>query len=129
MPARLDDPVLDQVFRSARTRNGWREDPLPESILREIYDLAKFGPTAANSTPARFVFVTSQEAKDKLASVAAGANPAKIRQASIFRCIIRGDRGHTLDVLGSDVLRVTDHRSWRWNLSVHRRCRKSDQEY
>jgi len=81
MSARLDDPILDQVFRSARTRNGWRDGALPESILREIYDLAKFGPTAANSSPARFVFVTSEEAKDKLASVATGANPAKIRQA------------------------------------------------
>lgn len=83
MPARLADPALDQIFRQARTRNGWREESLPESLIREIYELAKFGPTAANSSPARFVFVTSAEAKDRLASVADGNNQAKIRQAPV----------------------------------------------
>ncbi|HEY5070878.1 MAG TPA: malonic semialdehyde reductase [Caulobacteraceae bacterium] len=81
MQARLDDEALDRIFRKARTRNGWETSPLPEALLREIYDLAKFGPTAANSTPARFVFVTSTDAKEKLASVAAGNNQAKIKQA------------------------------------------------
>ena len=81
MPDRLTDGPLDQLFRAARTRNGWRADPVPESLLREVYELAKFGPTAANSTPARFVFVTSAEAKAKLSSVSDGNNQAKIRQA------------------------------------------------
>ena len=54
MSARLDDAALNQLFREARTRNGWDPTPLPEAVLREIYDLAKLGPTAANSTPARF---------------------------------------------------------------------------
>ena len=81
MPVRLDDPALDQLFRAARTRNGWRTDPLPRSLPRELYYLAKFAPTAANSNPARFVFVTSAEAKEKLASVADRGNQAKIRQA------------------------------------------------
>ena len=81
MTARLDESSLDLIFRTARTRNGWRTEPLAESLLRELYDLAKWGPTAANSTPARFVFVTSTEAKDKLASVADKGNQAKIRQA------------------------------------------------
>ncbi|HZL00946.1 MAG TPA: malonic semialdehyde reductase [Caulobacteraceae bacterium] len=81
MPDRFDDAALDQIFRKARTRNGWATDPLPEALLREVYDLAKFGPTAANSTPARFVFVVSAEGKEKLASVSAGNNQEKIRQA------------------------------------------------
>jgi 3-hydroxypropanoate dehydrogenase len=81
MPARLDDRALDQLFREARTRNGWNPEPLPESTLREIYALMKWGPTAANSTPARFVFVTSPEAKEKLASVSSGNNQAKIKTA------------------------------------------------
>jgi 3-hydroxypropanoate dehydrogenase len=81
MPARLDDSTLGQLFTEARTRNGWNPEPLPESLLREIYELAKWGPTAANSTPARFVFVTSPEAKEKLASVSSDNNQAKIRQA------------------------------------------------
>ena len=81
MSARLPDAALDQVFRVARTRNGWKSDPVPGSLLRELYDLAKWGPTAANSNPARIVFVTSAEAKEKLASVSMGNNQAKIKAA------------------------------------------------
>ncbi|HEY5106629.1 MAG TPA: malonic semialdehyde reductase [Caulobacteraceae bacterium] len=92
MPDRLTAEALDQIFSVARTRNGWKSDPVPESLLREVYDLAKFGPTAANSTPARFVFVTSAEAKEKLASVAAGNNQAKIKEAPVTAII-----GYDLD--------------------------------
>jgi 3-hydroxypropanoate dehydrogenase len=81
MPDRLADATLDQIFRDARTRYGWKPESLPTSLLREIYDLAKLGPTAANSSPARFVFVTSAEAKEKLSSVASGNNKAKILAA------------------------------------------------
>lgn len=81
MTARLADPALDQLFRTARTHNGWSSEPLAEDTLREIYDLARFGPTAANSSPARFVFVTSAEAKEKLASVSSGSNRPKIMAA------------------------------------------------
>ena len=79
--AKLDAPALAQLFTEARTRNGWKTDPLPESLLRELYDLVKFGPTAANSTPARFVFVTSPEARAKLAALSSGSNGPKILQA------------------------------------------------
>ena len=79
--AKLDAPALAQLFTEARTRNGWKTDPLPESLLRELYDLVKFGPTAANSTPARFIFVTSPEAKAKLAALSSGSNGPKILQA------------------------------------------------
>jgi 3-hydroxypropanoate dehydrogenase len=82
MTARLPDAALDQLFRTARSHNGWRSDPpLPEATLRELYELARFGPTAANTNPARFVFVTSPEAKEKLASVSSGNNQAKIKAA------------------------------------------------
>jgi 3-hydroxypropanoate dehydrogenase len=77
----LPDAALDQLFRAARTRNGWETDPLPESLLREIYDLAKWGPTSANSTPARFVFCVTEEARAKLSACAHGYNRAKILQA------------------------------------------------
>jgi len=80
---KLDAPALAQLFTEARTRNGWKTDPLPESLLRELYDLVKFGPTAANSTPARFVFVTSPEAKAKLAALSSGSNGPKILQAPV----------------------------------------------
>jgi len=79
--AKLDTPALAQLFTEARTRNGWKPDPIPEAVLRELYDLVKFGPTAANSTPARFLFVTSPEAKAKLAALSSGSNGVKILQA------------------------------------------------
>ncbi|MFT4252167.1 MAG: malonic semialdehyde reductase [Caulobacter sp.] len=81
--SKLDTAALAQLFTEARTRNGWKSDPVPEAVLRELYDLVKFGPTAANSTPARFVFVTSPEAKEKLAALSSGSNGAKIRQAPV----------------------------------------------
>jgi 3-hydroxypropanoate dehydrogenase len=77
----LSDQALAQLFTEARTRNGWNPDPLPESTLHQLYDLVKFGPTAANSTPARFVFVTSPEAKAQLAALSSGSNGPKILQA------------------------------------------------
>jgi 3-hydroxypropanoate dehydrogenase len=81
MTAPLSDEALDRLFRTARTRNSWKPDPLPEGALKAIYDLAKWGPTAANSGPARFIFVTSEGAKAKLASVASPGNQAKIAAA------------------------------------------------
>jgi len=65
LPA-LSDIALDQLFREARTHRWWQERPIPEAVLREIADLAKLGPTSANSSPGRFVFVVSREAKERL---------------------------------------------------------------
>ncbi|MBS0411640.1 MAG: nitroreductase family protein, partial [Proteobacteria bacterium] len=59
MSTALPSQTLDQVFRAARTRNGWTPQTVSEALLREVYDLAKWGPTSANASPARFVFVTS----------------------------------------------------------------------
>lgn len=81
MKPTLADPALDQLFREARTRNGWVEEPLEDGVIQRIYDLAKFGPTSANISPARFVWVTSPEAKEKLAALATPGNGVKIRQA------------------------------------------------
>jgi 3-hydroxypropanoate dehydrogenase len=81
MAERLADPALDQLFRTARSHNGWTSEPIAESTLRELYEIAKLGPTAANTNPARFVFVTSVEGREKLASVSSGANQAKIKAA------------------------------------------------
>jgi 3-hydroxypropanoate dehydrogenase len=77
----LSDTALDQIFRTARTRNGWSPEPIPEADLRAIYDLAKMGPTSANMSPARFVWVASQEAKETLAKLAMPSNGAKILAA------------------------------------------------
>lgn len=65
MAQALSDPALDQLFRTARTYNAFAGE-VGDDTLRQLYDLLKFGPTTANSTPARFVFVKSAEAKAKL---------------------------------------------------------------
>jgi 3-hydroxypropanoate dehydrogenase len=79
----LADAALDQLFLEARSRNGWSDEPLAEEIIRRIYDVAKFGPTSANISPARFVWAYSPEAKAKLAALATPGNAAKIKQAAV----------------------------------------------
>ena len=79
----LDDRALDTLFREARTHNGWVEETLPEKVFRDIYDVMKFGPTSANISPARFVWVASTEGKEQLASLAMPANGDKIRKAPV----------------------------------------------
>ena len=62
----LSDACLDQVFRAARTHNGFVDRAVTDDTLREIYDLFKWGPTTANSSPGRFVFVKGKAAKERL---------------------------------------------------------------
>lgn len=86
VPARdlpLSDTALDQLFTAARTRNAWTDRPVSDDLLRQLYDLTKFGPTAVNATPARFIFLTSPEAKARLAPHMAEANRAKTLQAPV----------------------------------------------
>ena len=56
----VNDHALDVIFRDARSYNGWREEDVPEVLIRAVYDLAKLGPTSANNSPARFVFISSE---------------------------------------------------------------------
>ena len=57
---------LDLIFRKARTHNAWLDKPVQDALLRQVYDLAKMGPTSANMCPLRIVFVKSREAKERL---------------------------------------------------------------
>src|SRR4051794_37619868 len=75
--------ALDQIFRSARTYNGWSNLPVEESLVRELYEVLKWGPTSANSCPARFVWVRSQDGKAQLAALAAEKNRPKILEAPL----------------------------------------------
>jgi nitroreductase len=77
----LTDEALDQIFREARTRYGWTDRPVTDADIHAIYDLAKFGPTAANSTPARFVWIRSPEAKRRLEPLLDRGNRTKTMQA------------------------------------------------
>jgi 3-hydroxypropanoate dehydrogenase len=62
----LDSQALDQIFRNARTANGFTDQPVSDELLRQVYELAAFGPTSMNSQPARYVFVRSPEGKARL---------------------------------------------------------------
>ena len=62
----LSDEALDVIFREARTHNAWLPQPVDDDLLRQVYDLAKMGPTSANTMPMRIVFVKSPEAKERL---------------------------------------------------------------
>ncbi len=77
----LDDSALDILFRKARTHNGWIDKPVSEETLRAIWELAKMGPTSANCSPARVVFVVSPEAKEKLKPALQEGNVAKTMAA------------------------------------------------
>lgn len=79
----LADAALAQLFTEARTRNAWTDRPVDEAVLRRLYDLTKFGPTAVNNTPARFVFLTTPEAKARLAPLMAEGNREKTLQAPV----------------------------------------------
>jgi 3-hydroxypropanoate dehydrogenase len=62
----ISQEALDQLFREARTHSTWLPEPVPVELLREAYELARLGPTSANGSPARFVFLTTPSAKGLL---------------------------------------------------------------
>jgi 3-hydroxypropanoate dehydrogenase len=75
--------TTEQLFDHARTHNVFATEPIPPATLHQLYDLVKWGPTSANCSPARFIFVTSPEAKAKLVAGMAPANAAKTAQAPV----------------------------------------------
>ena len=77
----LGDAALDQLFRTARTYNGYLDTPVSNDQLEAVWELMKFGPTSANCLPARIVWCVSDESKQKLAALAMPANGEKILQA------------------------------------------------
>jgi 3-hydroxypropanoate dehydrogenase len=79
----LDDAALDALFRQARTQNKWQDRPVPDAKLEELYNLLKWGPTSANSSPARFVFVRTSEGKAKLKEALSAGNMAKTMTAPV----------------------------------------------
>ena len=79
----LPDAALDQIFRTARTYNGYLDKPVTTEQLHAIWELMKMGPTSANQLPARLLWCVSQEAKDKLAQFALPKNGEKIRAAPV----------------------------------------------
>ncbi len=91
----LDDAALDILFRAARTYNAF-SGPVTDEDLRRIYDLMKWGPTTANSCPARFVFVRSAEAKKKLEPCLSDGNRAKTMAAPVTAIVAYDTRFYDL---------------------------------
>ena len=88
----LSDDALDLIFRRARTHRAWLDRPVPDPLLRQVYELAALGPTSANCSPMRLLFVKSREAKERLRPCLSPGNVDKTMQAPVTAII-----GHALD--------------------------------
>ena len=75
--------TTEQLFDNARTHNGFSPEPIPEATLHQLYDMMKWGPTSANCSPARFIFITTPEAKAKLLEAMSPGNQDKTRSAPV----------------------------------------------
>jgi 3-hydroxypropanoate dehydrogenase len=109
MKPRLPDTALDQLFRTARTFNGFADRPVEEATLHALHDLARWGPTAANCCPMRIVFVRSAEAKEKLRPALSPGNVDKTMKAPVTAVV-----GRDLDFYEHlpRLYPATDAKSW-----------------
>lgn len=105
----LGDAALDQLFRTARTYNGYLDKAVSQAQLEAVWDLMKFGPTSANCLPARIIWCVSTEAKEKLAALSMPANGEKILKAPATAII-----GMDLEFYENlpDLFPHADARSW-----------------
>jgi 3-hydroxypropanoate dehydrogenase len=110
MPSILDQAAIDQLFHAARTHNAWQQRPVSDDLLKRIYDTMRMGPTSANCSPARIVFVTSKEGKEKLKPALSGGNLAKTLAAPVT-AIIAYDL-HFYEKLGQLFPHDLSARSW-----------------
>lgn len=87
MPNTLDQQGMDLLFRKARTHNAWLDRPVSEETLRRVYELTKWGPTSANSCPARILFLRTPQAKARLLPALSPGNVEKTRAAPVTAII------------------------------------------
>lgn len=109
MVGAISKDCLDQIFLEARTHNKWQEKPVSDELLRRLIDILKMGPTSANQSPARIVFVKSAEAKARLAPHLSEGNRAKTMSAPV--CAIIGYDLRFYDHLPK-LFPHTDAKSW-----------------
>src|SRR5687768_10015220 len=107
--ATADDKSLDMMFRNARTHSAWLNKPVDDALLIKAYDLAKMGPTSANCSPMRIVFVKSKTAKEKLKPCLSEGNVDKTMAAPVTAII-----GHDMEFYEKlpKLFPHTDARSW-----------------
>ncbi len=105
----ISDEALDQLFRNARTQNKWQAKPVSPTLLHALYDLLRMGPTSANCSPARFVFVTTDAGRERLKPHLLPSNVSKVMTAPVTVII-----GHDLAFYEKlpHLFPHTDARSW-----------------
>jgi 3-hydroxypropanoate dehydrogenase len=105
----ISDEALDQLFRSARSQNKWQAKPVSPTLLHALYDLLRMGPTSANCSPARFVFVTTDAGREQLKPHLSPTNVGKVMTAPVTAII-----GHDLKFYEKlpQLFPHTDARSW-----------------
>lgn len=81
------DAVRDLIFREARSQNRWRPRPVSDGLLREVYELMKWGPTSMNTAPLRLLFLRTDEAREKLVPALAPGNVDKVRTAPVVAVV------------------------------------------
>ena len=109
MPATLTDAALAQLFGDARTHNAWLDKPVSDELLQAVYEQMKWAPTSANCSPARFTFVKSAEAKEKLRPALSEGNLVKTMAAPVT-VIVSADYAFYEKL--PELFPHTDARSW-----------------
>jgi len=110
MPSVLDQTALDQLFCAARSHNAWQNRPVEDELLLRVYNSMRMGPTSANCSPARIVFVKSKDAKEKLKSALMEGNVAKTLSAPVTAII--GYDMRFYDKMGQLFPHVPDAHTW-----------------
>ena len=87
MSTAISTSSIQQLFTTARTHHAWLDKPVADGLLQEIYDLTKWGPTSANCSPLRIVFVKSKSAKEKLLPAVMGGNAGQVQAAPVTAII------------------------------------------
>ncbi len=109
MPSTITDDALRQLFLEARTHTAWLDRPVPDELLQQLYDLLRMGPTSANCSPARLVFIRTPEGKERLRPALAAGNVDKTMAAPVT--VIIGSDFEFYERL-PELFPHTDARSW-----------------
>ncbi len=110
MSSILDQSALDQLFCAARSHNAWQDRPVSDELLTRVYNSMRMGPTSANCSPARIVFIKSNEAREKLRPALSGGNLAKTMAAPVTAII--GYDMHFYEKMGELFPHDLTARSW-----------------
>ena len=90
----INDATLNQLFREARTVHAFKDTPVSDEVIHQLYDLLKWGPTAFNAQPARYVFLKTAEAKAKLIPALMPGNVPQVQSAAVTVIVAQDTQFH-----------------------------------